>query len=112
MFYYIVGSFINYIINSVLKRIIQQPRNGSQMNHREKIETNTYGMPSCHAQMALFSTVFLYFALKKRWILYVYLFISAITMIQRVVHKRHTLLQVIVGAFIGAFVGYSFSQMK
>ena len=91
-----------------MKRIIQQPRNDSEIIDRENDSrtSKTFGMPSWHAQSAFFSTVFIYFALKKRNILYFYVFISAITMIQRVVYKRHTILQVIVGAFIGSFIGY------
>ena len=55
----------------------------------------------------LFSTVFMYFALKKKSdLLYFYYAIAALTMIQRVYSSNHYLIQVLAGASIGALVGY------
>ena len=45
---------------------------------------------------------------KKNNITYIYLAISLLTMIQRVVYNHHTVPQVIVGAAIGSAVGYLF----
>ena len=63
-------------------------------------------MPSGHTQSMIFSTIFIYFSLRKKNWLYVYLFISVLTMAQRVVYNHHTIFQVIVGALVGAGFGY------
>ena len=68
-------------------------------------------MPSGHSQSLLFSTMFIYLSLKNKNILYIYLFISLLTMIQRVVYNHHTILQVIVGALVGLIFGYVFYQL-
>jgi membrane-associated phospholipid phosphatase len=66
------------------------------------------GMPSGHSQSVIFSTVFIYLALRKKNILYVYLLISLLTMIHRVFYNHHTILQVFIGAIFGALLGYFF----
>ena len=63
-------------------------------------------MPSGHSQNVLFSTVFVFLSLRRKDILYIYLFISLLIISQRVVYNYHTLLQVIVGSIIGALFGY------
>ena len=65
-----------------------------------------FGMPSGHSQSVLFSTVFMYFALKDKKMIYIYAIISLLTMIQRIYSYNHTLFQTIVGTFIGSLVGY------
>ncbi len=119
LFYYVIGFFVNMILNLVLKGIIQQPRpmddinifnlalgNGKRFIFKDGIPYDIFGMPSGHAQTMLFSTVFVYFALHNNKILYIYLLISLITMGQRVVFNHHTISQVFMGAIAGAFFGY------
>jgi membrane-associated phospholipid phosphatase len=65
-------------------------------------------MPSVNSQSSFFSTVFIYFALRKKNISYIYLAISLLTMLHRVIYNHHTVFQVIVGAIIGSAVGYLF----
>ena len=67
-----------------------------------------YGMPSGHAQMVFFSTSFIFFALKNKYISLVYFIISLISMYQRVKYKNHTVSQVVGGAFVGSISGYLF----
>jgi membrane-associated phospholipid phosphatase len=119
LFYYIIGIFLNCILNLVLKGIFQQPRpsedykkfdlalkNGKRFIFKNGVPFDIFGMPSGHAQSVLYSAVFIYFSLKKLNILYFYLFISLITMMQRISYNYHTIFQVIVGAFVGAGFGY------
>jgi membrane-associated phospholipid phosphatase len=119
-FYYTVGVFLNSVLNLFLKGIIQQPRpiedpklfylalkHGKHQIFKDYIPFNIFGMPSGHAQSCIFSTVFIYFSLRNIKMLFFYLFVSFITMTQRVVYKRHTILQVIVGAIVGGLFGYS-----
>ena len=119
LFYYIIGAFVNAILNLILKGIFQQPRpsehydkfnlalkNGKRFIFKNGVPLDVFGMPSGHAQAALYSTVFIYLALQKTNILYFYLLFSLLIITQRVVYNHHTVFQVIVGAFVGALFGY------
>jgi membrane-associated phospholipid phosphatase len=118
-FYYIVGIIFDCILNTILKGIIQQPRpsfsskefnlalkNNKRFVYKDGLPYDFFGMPSGHSSCAIFSTVFVYLALRKTKWLYVYLTISAIIISQRVVFQHHSISQVIVGAFVGAFLAY------
>jgi membrane-associated phospholipid phosphatase len=70
------------------------------------IPYDIFGMPSGHAQMAFYSTTFIYLSLKNLSILCGFLFISLLTISQRVVFNYHTPLQVLVGAIAGLLMGY------
>jgi membrane-associated phospholipid phosphatase len=118
-FYYTIGIFLNCILNLLLKGIFQQPRptedykkfdlalkNGKRFIFKNGVPFDVFGMPSGHSQSVIYSTIFIYLALKKLNILYLYLFISLITIVQRVTYNHHTVFQVIVGAFVGAAFGY------
>ena len=119
-FYYAIGVFMNIIINLLLKSIILQPRpsvdtqlfnlavkNGKNLIFKNGIiPYDICGMPSGHTQTAFFSTVFIYLSLKNKYITFIYLIISLITMYQRVINKKHTLVQVIVGSFVGALFAF------
>lgn len=119
LFYYIIGLFGDSIINLVLKGLIQHPRPNEDINKfnllvthgkrflfKDGIPYDIFGMPSGHAQSVLFSTVFIYLSLKNRDILYLYLFISSITILQRINYNYHTTAQVIVGSIIGSIFAY------
>ena len=118
-FYYIVGIFINAILNLIIKGIIQEPRpsedlktfelllkNGRRFLFKDGIPHDIFGMPSGHTQSSLFSTIFIFLSLKNLNILRVYLLISFIIMTQRVAFNHHTINQVIVGAIVGGLFGF------
>jgi len=118
---YIFGSVINVLLNLVLKNLIKEPRPRGDNTNLEWIknkETNgrvsidVYGMPSGHAQSIMFSTAFIYLALKDlKWVS-LFLIISFITLKQRYVYKNHTFLQLLVGCLIGIIVGNLFYLLK
>jgi len=118
-FYYNIGVFMNALLNLVFKGIIQQPRpsedpktfhlaltHGKRFLFKNGIPYDIFGMPSGHSQSSLFSTVFIYLSFRKNNWLYFYLLVSILTMCQRVSYKYHTILQVLIGAVVGAFFGY------
>jgi len=120
-YYYTIGIFIDSILNLFLKGILQQPRpsedlktfnlaltQGKRFVFKNGMPHDMFGMPSGHTQSAIYSSSFIYFSLKNIKIFYFYLFISLITMAQRVTFKFHTILQIIVGIFIGIGTGYLF----
>ena len=135
LYYYIVGLIINSIFNVFLKVTIQHPRpsidtdrfNLLLKNYNDDLFKNgipdIFGMPSGHTQSIAFSTMYVFFSLKQRNsllekgnkillafeksdILLFYLFISLITMWQRVYCNHHTVFQVIVGFAIGSLFAY------
>lgn len=116
---YLAGFGFNYLINILLKSILKQPRpneNEALFNihvlHHKHIGIDRYGMPSGHAQMAFFSTIFVYLSLHSHkyinYILLLFIIITLITCSQRVVFNEHTITQVLVGAIVGSIVAYIF----
>lgn len=119
LFYYIIGSFINYILNYVLKGFFQQlrPNEDSEkvnliLNNRENFlfhkgfSFDSFGMPSRHAESVLFSTIFIYMACRKNDMLFIYLFVCLTTFFNRFTNNYHTLFQILVGGIIGSLFGY------
>jgi membrane-associated phospholipid phosphatase len=123
LFYYLIGIFINTILNLILKIILKQPRPDEDpkkfdiaLKHfkhtfKDGIPFNIFGMPSGHSQNVLFSTIFIYLSLHNRKVLYFYLAISLFTLCQRITSKSHTISQIIVGSFVGTLVAYFMYQM-
>jgi membrane-associated phospholipid phosphatase len=127
-FYYTVGIFLNSIINIILKGIIQQPRPmydsdkvrllktyGKHYLFQNGIPFDIFGMPSGHAQMCLFSTIYIYLVFKKIEYLYIYIPLSILTCYQRVKLSYHSISQVLVGTLVGslfAYIVYIFGMEK
>jgi len=118
LFIYIVGSVINVVVNYLLKMIIKEPRpvedninlEWTQINDKRE-SVDKYGMPSGHAQMTWFSTIFVFLVLKDfKWLLF-FMIISLNTVFQRFRYNNHTLLQLIVGSIIGLILGYLFYKI-
>ena len=118
-FYFIIGFLINALLNLVLKGLLQMPRpsedagrfnlaltHGRRFVFKSGLPFDIFGMPSGHAQMVFYSTTFVYLALRNPIILYLHLFVSLLTISQRVAFNYHTPLQVIVGALVGIGMGY------
>jgi membrane-associated phospholipid phosphatase len=119
LFYYILFFIISLFLNLVLKGIIQQPRpsidsktfhlmmkNKERYIYKRGIPYDIFGMPSGHSQSVLLSTIFIYLSLHDIKIAILYLFITLITLTQRVIDNHHTILQVIFGSLIGVALGY------
>lgn len=111
--YYVIGLFFNSLLNYVLKGIIKQPRPlenekliNLALNNGRLFSYDIYGMPSGHAQSALYSTIFIWLVFKNKNILILYLLLTLLTIYNRINTQSHTMLQVIVGAIIGALFGY------
>lgn len=118
-FYYLIGLVINSILNLILKGIIRQPRpcddeknfnialkNIPETIFKDGVPFNIFGMPSGHAQSALYSTTYIFLSLKNIKVLLFYVFLSIIIVLQRIMKQFHTVFQVVVGLFIGSFMGY------
>jgi len=119
LFYYVLFFILSLLINLILKGLIQQPRpsidtktfnlmmkNKERYIYKHGIPYDIFGMPSGHSQSVLLSTIFIYLSLHDIKIAMLYLFITLITLAQRVIDNHHTILQVIVGSLIGIALGY------
>jgi membrane-associated phospholipid phosphatase len=110
----VVGFVLNIVVNNILKQIIKQPRpkgdldifDPSKKHNYSRNPVQVYGMPSGHSQMVLFSTTYIYLVFKNIPITLLYLLLTLNTVIQRIRYKNHTVMQVIVGSFVGAFLAY------
>ena len=112
---YIIGFMFSGLINYILKGVFKQPRpiddkhifNLEKM-YRSVLTFENYGMPSGHTQSAFYTTTFTYLAVENNVLLVGSLFISLLTIYQRVESKQHFLFQTIVGAIIGSILGFAF----
>ena len=121
LFYFVVGVFFNFIVNMILKGVIKQPR--PEFNTKAfniALHTNSmryifgydiYGMPSSHAQMAFFTSVFIYLSIKHTNFLYLYIIISLFICYQRIKIQYHSISQIVVGAIVGSGFGYLVYQL-
>lgn len=108
MYIYIGLYIINYLLILFLHKNIKSPRptNGIQFMEDEFHNSNVYGMPSGHTQTVFFSLVFCYMVTRSVYWLFIMLFIAICTISQRLIYKKHTILQVIVGGIVGTIIGY------
>ena len=123
-FYYNIGIFSIAILNLILKGIIQEPRpmfdskkislakiHAKQYFFQNGIPFDIFGMPSGHAQMSFFTSVFIYLSLKHTNLLYFYLAFTILICYQRVKFDYHTILQVFVGGIVGSLFAYFVYQL-
>lgn len=124
-FYYYVGGFLlNYLLNLGLKTVIKQPRPDSDVSwlrtmetHGHYVDPQLYGMPSGHAQESFFSLLFVYGLTqnqtheREQKYIWIFLLLCFLVMCHRVLKRRHTVFQVLVGAVLGSVVGYGFYEL-
>ena len=119
---FIVGFIINLLINGALKLLIKQRRpdkhksdsllsaflDTSKPKKMDKNEAvaHSYGMPSGHAQSAIYCLAYIMYTLQSTIVTLFFLFFALWTCIQRVVFKRHYVDQIIVGALVGFMLAY------
>jgi membrane-associated phospholipid phosphatase len=122
--YYNIGFASNIIINLILKGIFKQPRPSINKKYfeleqrfilKDGMYYDIFGMPSGHTQSIFYSTSFIFFSLNYTPYLLFFIFISLITMSQRIIFNHHTFLQTIIGGIVGFIVANFFfylSQQK
>ena len=112
---FFIGSVFNILLNFGLKGLIRSPRpNEDAYLHsvRDMYKTTNnfgrFGMPSGHAQGALFTLTFIYLVTKNIRVTCVASLIAIVVMWQRIHGEFHTIAQVVAGAVLGVAVAYSF----
>jgi membrane-associated phospholipid phosphatase len=110
LYTYFLGFVINSIFNFIIKGVIKQKRPlndvKSKIIKESRLGNEIYGMPSGHSQSVMFSTLFVFRALKNDLITFIYLIISGATMWQREYNYSHSLLQILIGGTLGSIFGY------
>jgi hypothetical protein len=116
--FYILGLLSNTSINYILKNTIKEPRPSSSSRileiaiaNKKFIQHDTFGMPSFHAQGCGFELAFITMVFKNSFITGSYIVITILSLFQRYKYSNHTILQLVVGLFIGMGVGYLFYVM-
>jgi len=118
LFYFIIGYFINILLNLILKGIFRQPRPFYDTKKvtlafkyfkdfffQNGVPFNMFGMPSGHAQTSFYCLVFIYLIFKNTNLLFVYSLFVIIICYQRIYFGFHYFSQIIIGLIIGLFVG-------
>jgi len=122
LLFYLIGLMSNTILNFLLKIIIKEPRPLALLNNKDKTMNlaskygflypiEKYGMPSGHAQNLGFSLGFMFIFIQNSVIFWICVIISIITMYQRFVSYKHSIIQLIIGFIIGLMVGIMFYQL-
>lgn len=105
---FIVARYTNEQINKILKLTIKEerPKDGKSYGNEKYEGASKYGFPSGHSQEIFFSIMFLYLATNSIPLLIVTVFISIMTVYQRLSSKKHTVSQLLAGSVIGSVNGY------
>jgi membrane-associated phospholipid phosphatase len=115
LFSYLAFFCMNVYLNTLLKRIIREPRPENQKSYNLMDELTTkkstngqnYGMPSGHTQSLFYSISYAYLVTKSINMLLISLCLAAITIFQRLKYKKHTVSQLMMGVFFGTLFGTS-----
>jgi membrane-associated phospholipid phosphatase len=104
---FIIGAVVNIQINRILKSVFKEPRpvvvNKPSNTFDEMEIKEKWGFPSGHAQTTSYAFVFLLLVKPRKTVFLLLLGGSlCISVIQRYVYNKHTILQLLAGLFIGA----------
>jgi len=115
---FLYGYIFNIIVNSLLKWFIKEPRPTNDwkilqlgITHTKRVGFDKYGMPSGHAQHCGYILAFVTLVLDSPFLTGFFSILSTICLYQRYLYQNHTILQVIVGFFVGLSIGYLFYEI-
>jgi membrane-associated phospholipid phosphatase len=99
LFIFLLGYYINLLINQILKNYINDKR-----PYKYPLKNR---MPSGHAQAIFYVFGFLYFYIQNlNILLIIYLLFIINTIYITLYYKYHTIDQVIIGGLLGIFISY------
>jgi membrane-associated phospholipid phosphatase len=111
LFFY--GFILNNILNIILKVAIKEPRPTDEQKVIEigiangaRISFDKFGMPSGHAQNCAYCLAFITMVFNDPFITAFYTIITFNTLFQRYLYNNHTILQLVIGSFIGLLFGF------
>jgi len=113
LYFFFYGFILNNILNIILKVAIKEPRPTPErkiieigIRNGARISFDKFGMPSGHAQNCAYCLVFITMVLNDPFITAFYTVLTINTLFQRYLYINHTILQLVVGTFIGLCFGY------
>jgi membrane-associated phospholipid phosphatase len=113
LYYFFYGFVLNNILNIILKVAIKEPRPTTEQKVIEigiangaRISFDKFGMPSGHAQNCSYCLAFITMVFYDPLITAFYIVITFNTLFQRYLYSNHTILQLIIGCFIGLLFGF------
>lgn len=111
--FFVAGFILNNVLNILLKLLFKQPRPSNDIKTLEivivngaRISFDKFGMPSGHAQNCGFCLTFIFLTLNNPFYTFLYLFITKTSLFQRYLFQNHSILQIIIGLFVGILFGY------
>ena len=109
---YLLFFLLNIFINFLVKIFLKYPRPKENLDLFPFLKTNIlisdynrFGMPSRSCQSDIFSTIFLFFILKKMDYTILFIFISVYNIIQNYIQQKYTFFQITIGCFLGSIMG-------
>ena len=106
LLFFLLNIFINFLVKIFLK--FPRPKENLDLFPFLKItidEYNRFGMPSRSCQSDIFSTIFLFFTMKKMDYTILFIFISVYNIIQNYIQQKYTILQILIGCLLGTIMG-------
>lgn len=110
---FVIGFVFNNILNIFLKLAIKEPRPSKDekaieigVTNGARIGFDKFGMPSGHAQNCGFCLTFITLVLNDPLITAIYSVVTLISLFQRYLYNNHTILQLLVGLFVGSSIAY------
>jgi membrane-associated phospholipid phosphatase len=113
LYFFFYGFILNNILNIILKVAIKEPRPTDEQKVIEigiangaRISFDKFGMPSGHAQNCAYCLAFITMVLYDPLITAIYIVLTFNTLFQRYLYNNHTILQLVIGSFIGLLFGF------
>ena len=106
--YLFLWQVLSYALNEILKYLIKQPRpeDVAYINPWDSAPNiGRYGMPSGHAQQVFSETTFIALAFQNPVATFISICISMLTVYQRYVYQKHTVMQLVAGSIVGTITG-------
>jgi hypothetical protein len=106
LLFFLLNIFINFLVKIFLK--YPRPKENLDLFPFLKIsidEYNRFGMPSRSCQSDIFSTIFLFFTMKKIDYTILFIFVSVYNIIQNYIQQKYTFLQILMGCILGTIMG-------
>ena len=123
-FYYNIGFFTCFLVNAIIKGLVQAPRpmddpkkftlimeNSKPFFFKDGVPFNIFGMPSGHTQFNAFSLTYIALATKDERAIFMYLVLFMLAVYNRIIYLHHSSFQILVGAILGFFLGIYFFYM-
>lgn len=101
---------VSFGVNTLLKNALRHPRPAGAMsvNEWDAMDAEQFGMPSAHSQLTTGMFVYTLVSPNIEHLSFFAFILTLTTLRQRYICRKHTFLQLVVGALIGATISIMF----